>query len=142
MWPREVSPEQKAEIVTSHQRAGHAVALAGHVVDDAPALALADVGIVMGSGPDEAMESAEVTLLKGDLAGVVRSLRLSAATMRTIRRNLSFALIYTAACMPITAGMLYPLSGVLLSQVIAASAPTFSTLGIILNAFRLRLLRV
>jgi P-type Cu+ transporter len=138
----EVLPEQKSEIVASHQRAGRVVAMAGDGINDAPALALADVGIAMGTGTDVAMESAEVTLLKGDLTGIVKARRLSKATMRNIRENLFFAFIYNAAGVPIAAGVLYPFFGVLLSPVIAAAAMTFSSVSVILNALRLRALRL
>ena len=138
----EVLPEQKSEIVASHKKAGRIVAMAGDGVNDAPALAMADVGIAMGTGTDIAMESAEVTLLKGDLSGIVRARQLSKATMRNIRQNLFFAFIYNAAGVPIAAGMLYPIFGVLLSPVIAAAAMTFSSVSVILNALRLRMLRL
>jgi len=138
----EVLPEQKSEIIATHQRAGRVVAMAGDGINDAPALALADVGIAMGTGTDVAMESAEVTLLKGDLTGIVRARRLSKATMRNIRENLFLAFIYNAAGVPIAAGVLYPFFGVLLSPVIAAAAMTLSSVSVILNALRLRALRL
>jgi Cu+-exporting ATPase len=138
----EVLPEQKSEVVSSHRQAGHTVAMAGDGINDAPALALADVGIAMGTGTDIAMESAEVTLIKGDLSGIVRAQRLSKATMRNIRQNLFFAFIYNAAGVPIAAGLLYPIFGVLLSPTIAAAAMTFSSVSVIVNALRLRLLRL
>jgi Cu+-exporting ATPase len=138
----EVLPEQKSEIVASHQKAKRTVAMAGDGVNDAPALALADVGIAVGTGTDIAMESAEVTLLRGDLAGIVRARRLSKATMRNIRQNLFFAFICNAAGVPIAAGLLYPVFGVLRSPVIAAAAMTFSSVSVILNALRLRALRL
>jgi Cu+-exporting ATPase len=138
----EVLPEQKLEIVASHKQAGRVVAMAGDGINDAPALALADVGIAMGTGTDIAMESAEVTLLKGDLSGIVKARRLSKATMHNIRQNLFFAFIYNAAGVTIAAGVLYPIFGVLLSPVIAAAAMTFSSVSVILNALRLRLLRL
>jgi P-type Cu+ transporter len=138
----EVLPEQKSEIVASHKKAGRIVAMAGDGINDAPALALADVGIAMGTGTDIAMESAEVTLLHGDLSGIVRARHLSKATMHNIRQNLFFAFFYNAAGVPIAAGVLYPVFGVLLSPVIAAAAMTFSSVSVILNALRLRLLRL
>ena len=138
----EVLPEQKSELVASYQKAGRTVAMAGDGVNDAPALALADVGIAMGTGTDVAMESAEVTLLKGDLSGIMRARRLSKATMRNIRQNLFFAFIYNAAGVPIAAGVLYPVFGVLLSPEIAAAAMMVSSVSVILNALRLRAVRL
>jgi Cu+-exporting ATPase len=134
----EVLPAQKAEIVERLQREGRRVAVAGDGINDAPALAKADVGIAMGTGTDVAMESADVTLVKGDLRGIVRARRLSLATMRNIRQNLFFAFVYNALGVPVAAGVLYPFFGVLLSPMIASAAMTFSSVSVIANALRLR----
>ncbi len=137
----EVLPDRKREIVERYKAAGRVVAMAGDGVNDAPALAAADIGIAMGTGTDVAMESAAITLLKGDLTGILRARRLSEATMRNIRQNLFFAFVYNAAGVPIAAGILYPAFGILLSPVIAAGAMALSSVSVIANALRLRKFR-
>ena len=134
----EVLPEQKAAAVSSLQQRGSVVAMAGDGINDAPALAGADVGIAMGTGTDVAMESAGVTLVKGDLRGIVRARRLSRATMANIRQNLFFAFIYNALGVPVAAGVLFPFYGVLLSPIIAAAAMSISSVSVIANSLRLR----
>jgi Cu+-exporting ATPase len=138
----EVLPDQKAEAVKKFQQGGHVVAMAGDGINDAPALAQAEVGIAMGTGTDVAMESAGVTLVKGDLTGIVRARRLSRATMANIKQNLFFAFIYNALGVPVAAGILYPSFGILLSPIIAAAAMSLSSVSVVVNALRLRSIKI
>jgi Cu+-exporting ATPase len=134
----EVLPDQKATAIKRLQEDGSVVAMAGDGINDAPALARADIGIAMGTGTDVAIQSAQITLVKGDLQGIVRAEKLSRAMLRNIRENLFFAFVYNSLGVPVAAGVLFPFFGILLSPMIAAAAMSFSSVSVIANSLRLR----